>query len=221
MNDRAKTKEQLSHLDDYNLFLVYEASLCLLKKRGVNLSLNIQPSNIKNIKGSPKYLRPKKFDGHRKEFENLISQDWNYLFCGEYDSEEKYYVYIHYDPRFIDGPATRPNHLNGTPFYVGKGTGSRYSSKTRSKPHRDLIKEISGFGFCMDDIAKIYKDGLSERDALILESKLITYYGCRSELGRLNSAYMNGLKRGLLMNSDTGVRPIEISAYIETLKSKK
>lgn len=64
-----------------------------------------------------------------------------------------YYVYLH-------------KTLDGKPFYVGKGRLLRAWSKySRSK----LWKDVSQQGY----IVEIYKDGLSNQDALILENQLI------------------------------------------------
>ena len=64
-----------------------------------------------------------------------------------------YYVYLH-------------KTLDGNPFYVGKGRLNRaYSSYSRSKNWR----EVSDKGYSVE----IHRGGLSEQDALEIESDLI------------------------------------------------
>ena len=58
---------------------------------------------------------------------------------------------------------------DGTPYYCGKGLGSRAWAKHRTPiPHNDRIKIVA--------------HNLAEVEALLLEKKLITYYG-RKDLG--------------------------------------
>ncbi len=218
MSDKTVTMQQLDSLDSYSLLLVHQCSLKLIKDRGLNLELINKPSELKKFSGGPTSSRVQKFHSVSNSFEDLMNQDWSSLFSGDYDISQRYYVYTHSDPRNIDNCIISEFKGVGLPFYVGKGTGQRFLSKTRNKPHRDLISDIEGYGFSMSEIAAVYADNLNERDALILESKLITFFGCRNELGQLRQVHFNGMKRGLLINTDTGIRPESISKHISGLK---
>jgi len=70
--------------------------------------------------------------------------------------ENNYYVYLH------------SGLSNGTVFYVGKGTKSRcYSRSSRSKAWVEFSEMSGGF------VTSIYKDNMSEDEALLLENELI------------------------------------------------
>lgn len=57
-------------------------------------------------------------------------------------------------------------------FYIGKGTLSRTKDKTnRSKRWKQIVEESSGFQI------EIYKDNLTEDEALTIETELIKQYG--------------------------------------------
>ena len=56
-----------------------------------------------------------------------------------------------------------------TCFYVGKGKGRRYKQKSRNS-HHDRIANKYGF------ITKIYKDHLSDDEALKIENERICHY---------------------------------------------
>ena len=167
MSDSKLMIEQMSSLDDYSLMLAYKCSLSLINKRGLFADVIGKPSELKKFKGGPTSSRDQKFSSLSNSFDELISQDWSYLFEGDYDNNERYYVYAHCDPRKKDNCIISEFKSIGLPFYIGKGTGDRCVSKTRNKPHRELIRSIEGYGFQMTDIARIYKDGMNERDALI------------------------------------------------------
>jgi hypothetical protein len=69
--------------------------------------------------------------------------------------ENKYYVYLH---RRLD---------NGVIFYVGKGTKNRASEISRSKNWKSVVQDAGGFTI------DIYKDNLSNAEALKLEEELL------------------------------------------------
>ena len=215
MSSYPKLKAQLAHLSDYDLSSIYLASKVLIKDRGLNIKSASRPRNIKHLKGSPSNQSFIKV----KEFDDYISSDWNYLIDRtQYDQDKKYYVYIHSDPRLKGYILPEQFKDTGTPFYIGKGTGKRYLSKTRSKPHRSMINNLDSLGYKISDISKIYEDNMTESDALILEAKLINYFGCWSEIGNLKKPYISGMRKGCLINTDTSFRPKEIDALIRKLK---
>lgn len=171
------------------------------------LPTNRKPSGIQEVTKPTEY------------FDQIMNEDWSYLVSSQMDPKQVYYVYVHIDPRIsrYNVPGTK---LHGRPFYVGKGIGNRYLSKKRNRTHIKTIDEICNAGFSLSDIAHIYKSDLSEKEAIILESKLINYFGCRSELYKLRRPYINGQKGGTLLNTDFGFRPDWIKDHILSLTAK-
>ena len=196
------TYRQLSALNDNDLIDVFSEAKKIMQERGICNGVRNNTFGIQNIT-----------DMTTDEY---FEQDWSDLFNAKYSQEEHYYVYFHVDPRI-----KRFNALGlagvGMPFYVGKGTASRYFCKRRSKPHLRIINEIMSDGYDMGDIAHIYKSGINERDAFILESKCINFFGCRAEMPKLLRPWMTGHKKGLLVNTDTGVRPKWIEGKLRQL----
>lgn len=197
------TYKQLSELRDSDLMKVCEDSIAILAERGYILRKGKLHRGV---------IKP------NITFDQYIEQDWSDLFTGSYDETPDYYVYAHVDPR-------KKNHLFGRfsgfglPFYIGKGKASRYMCRRRSKPHLAQITELESIGYDLGQIAKIYKGGLTEKEALELESKLINFFGCRSEMPKLKHAYINGRKCGTLINTDTGIRPQWIDDQIASCKA--
>lgn len=113
----------------------------------------------------------------------------------------EHYVYVHCDP-------TKPVHgqrlglarflsdlqVDYWPFYVGKGIGNRSEILDRNETHRKVRQMILTLGKEVQ-VRKV-KTGLTERQALALESKLIDIFGLRPT-------------GGLLVNLDEGVSPVE------------
>lgn len=131
--------------------------------------------------------------------ENLLSQDWSSFFPGEAD-DKRFYVYAHVRPgkSRLKIASPRCNLIfNGTPFYIGKGTGDRAYDLKRNQGHGVHIREVMERGFGPSDICHIVKDGLTEAEALELESKLVYLLGTRYEIGR----------KGILVNLDIPPRP--------------
>jgi hypothetical protein len=101
--------------------------------------------------------------------------------------ETSYYVYALKDPR--NSPAT--------PFYIGKGTGTRshdHLIKPDETPKGARIREILAEGYKVL-VARLVED-LSEIQAIKLEAELIAAYGTRATGGLLtNSVIPSGLTR--------------------------
>lgn len=97
-----------------------------------------------------------------------------------------FYVYMYIDP------------VTNTPFYVGKGTGSRAWSYTGHNHNKWVISKINKLqnqGYTCDDFVLIVEKNLTENVAFEKEIELITQYGKK----------ING---GLLFNvNDGGVQP--------------
>lgn len=95
-----------------------------------------------------------------------------------------YYVYVLFEP-------------NGTPRYVGKGKGMRGLSHIMNYVNNNTGNMNSHLKSVMDSndeplITKLYKENLSEAEALDLEKKLIAMYGRFFEGGTLSNILSNG-----------------------------
>lgn len=115
-----------------------------------------------------------------------------------------YYVYCYLNP-------TKPidldlgfYHFKQTPFYIGKGCKNRkdqslkdiFSEKSTNKQMIEEIKDIRLF-HSKEPIVDIVLDNLTEKQAYILESYLIDYFGVESLSNRINGRYTSLLQEGL------------------------
>jgi hypothetical protein len=115
------------------------------------------------------------------------------------NKEEKYYVYVHCDPRKKLNIKSDLKHLflaihfnlTHEPIYVGKGESDRYLDLNRNGGHRKIRTQLLNKN--LDLMAVKIKDKLSEAKAFELESKLIDI------LGLLPLS-----KEGMLVNLDEG-----------------
>lgn len=145
---------------------------------------------------------------------DFLMEDWSFLFPSADANERKYYVYYHSDissdhvtySRMPD-PCGTTVKFTGMPFYIGKGTGDRYKSLNgRSTSHINRIKVHTQKGYDIESVCHILQDGLTEVEALELESKLICFFGCQSEFPT-NRMHFHGKCGGALINGDVGSRP--------------
>lgn len=141
-----------------------------------------------------------KYSKHRlTELDDLMAQDWSHLFAG--DDEPKYYVYAHVYPFMKTNDFCNDGDfkmaLPGMPFYIGKGCGDRAWDLKRNEGHGVELRQLLANGNTPEQIVCVIKDGISERAALEIESKLIYFFGTKFERDR----------RGLLVNLDIPKRP--------------
>src|SRR5262245_13185035 len=108
----------------------------------------------------------------------LLAQDWSSIFPVKETTSTEYYVYIHYDPR------SKPIELKpmklllqGKPFYIGKGSGTRAWDLRRNQGHGKRIAYLRQFGYGDEDMVQIICEHLTEHEALSLEAKLIYFFG--------------------------------------------
>jgi hypothetical protein len=97
----------------------------------------------------------------------------------------KYYVYMYSDPR------------TGVPFYVGKGKGNRIFSHFkdgRQTKKTQMLEELRQLG--LQPVLEVVKYGLSEKEALLVESATIDVLGLE-QLSNLVHGYgsQNGRTR--------------------------
>jgi len=173
------TKEQLSHLSNQDLAFVKNKVDEILKERGVNISDSVP---IKKTMLRAIAMGSGIFRNHNYIASQLMDEDWNKYFKGKYDHKRDYYVYYHCDPGKLPLKYILGGHgirFAAPPFYIGKGKGDRLTSLSRSKGHLMHLKSFFERGFIMDDIAYVLKDGLTEKEALILEAKMIVYLGTK------------------------------------------
>lgn len=117
-----------------------------------------------------------------------------------------YYVYAHY-----------LNANDTTPFYIGKGCRNRaYSKSGRNKEWNELVTKNNGY------VVKIIKENISEKDALLLETKLIEKYGKLSEGdGMLVNKFSIGVSRNSLREIPTELeQQIKMSIFRLALEHK-
>lgn len=225
-----KMSEQISYLSDEDLSLLYLSARKILKKRGILDRVNKVISKELPLSTIVKEMRPhlapagEKNDFVRGDFVktknqsilfDFLNDDWSFLFNETYDEERKYYVYYHSNPNYRDTEFKNGDEsitFKGRPFYVGKGTGLRFQSKHRSRSHIAILNKIESV-YSKNEIYHIFKDGLSEREALELEAKLITFFGCESEVSK-KKTHFHGYHGGLLINADPSRRPENISKLI-------
>lgn len=222
-----ETLEQLSALENEDLVNVYFSSIKVLKDRGIYNATKRKLNQYKNRATKPtEHCIPitsknKKYNlSYQKESSVLIDilmDDWSYLFDGEYDESTDYYVYYHTRPYCLNMrfyARTFNYDFAGEPFYIGKGKGDRYKSFKRNRVHEYMLKNLNDSCFDKDDICHLFEDGLTEKEALILESKLITFFGCKNEIRK---KWLTGRYGGMLINTDYGKRPDWIDEHIKTI----
>lgn len=114
-------------------------------------------------------------------FNRLMAQDWlQYFPVG--DEERRYYVYMHLEPSddvWMVKSASIKFEAAGVPFYIGKGTGQRAFQLTRNDGHGAILRRLKRAGVDPSKIVKIVADGLTERESLALEAKLVHFFGSR------------------------------------------
>lgn len=130
--------------------------------------------------------------------EFILNQNWKYLYDGqELDETPKYYVYAHCDPTIKMYDISVQTNIIGVPFYIGKGTGGRAYDLVRNQGHDAKVKDVIKKCLSEKSIVRIVRNGLTELDAFVLESKLIYIF---------QTVYENQVD-GMLFNLDTGKRP--------------
>lgn len=200
------THEQLSHLNNVDLFTLRKKIDDIMRVRGIKYDYSIP---LKLIRKRLNSENTGIFKSEDYKTCGLISEDWDYLFPGDYDTSKNYYVYYHCNPsKSNTGFSTGDYKIKfaGLPFYIGKGKDNRYLSLDRHEGHLNLLKRLIGRGFSIEDIAHILANNLTEKEALILESKLIVYLGSKWAVLD-DEIWHSKLRGGLLINSNIPPHP--------------
>lgn len=185
---------------------IYHASRLELERRrnvgavGASEYVELVSKSRQAVKGRTwgrKKFHPKAYKKHLKP---IIDSDWSALFSG--DLCRKYYVYLHVKPSRVPIDFNEAEHgidlkVSGVPFYVGKGSGGRAFDLKRNEGHGRVLRSLKENGVDAEKIVCIVKDGMTEPEALELESKLIYFFGTQFEAGR----------KGILVNLEIPARP--------------
>lgn len=148
--------------------------------------LNSQIYNLKNNTNNFKNIKQEKFEACVKIMNTDISGLYSNI---KLDDRPIYYVYAHCMPNKIavkkDGITTWAATIgfNHVPFYIGKGTGQRAYELKRNETHRKVKQKLQTFEQNIE--IEIIKEGLTELEALCMESKLIDIFGIMGKSGRL------------------------------------
>lgn len=139
---------------------------------------------------SKKDKKLKRLELAEKLWNTDISQIYNDI---NLDKSKKYYVYMHLDP--CKKVEINGHHLSAfsgiyfklpyLPFYVGKGIGDRYMKSDRNASYGKVRKRIEELNRKVEKI--IILNNLTEKEALIYESKLIDLYGIIQYGGMLSN----------------------------------
>jgi hypothetical protein len=169
-----------------------EVKLHLQKVKARYYSLKMDHKSIREVKKE-----------HLDAMYKILETDISSIYDGEVilDDAPKYYVYAHLNPlrkicinkSGFRAPArmifAASLGMGSMPFYIGKGMGERAHELNRNDGHRKMRSLIRKTG---DDVlVHFIKKGLSEREALMMESKLIDIFGI-------------SLRGGCLVNLDEG-----------------
>lgn len=170
LSDRQRTKNDLKRLAKKNN----------AKNRIQMLNEDIIRHNSSALLIPKHHRSSKKINASVDYLPALLMQDWSHLFPEDrYDCERKYYVYAHINPKLprLNAPDDAGGIYEGTPFYIGKGTGERAYDLKRNQGHGKMLEKLLGCGVTKNEIVKIIFNDLTEAKAYEIESKLIYFFG--------------------------------------------
>jgi len=139
------------------------------------LSTDKNKVNIPVLEVNPIFdtSKPREFVYH------ILHDEWTSTFSKYSNNTKNHYVYIHVDPNkvAINFRYNKHNLKIKKPYYVGMGTGNRVYSFKRSVSHTKTLNSFIKKGYNKKEFMIIFKYGLTEQEARILESKLILIFG--------------------------------------------
>jgi len=144
-----------------------------------NKLLNVMKSRLGELRACKDGSKKEKFKRSFDACQTIINTDIEFLYNDiVLDENPIYYVYAHCNPEanIAIGKCGKTSFLatlglDKIPFYIGKGCGNRAFDLSRNETHRKVRQSLKNFD--KDIHVKIIRDGLTEKHALILESKLI------------------------------------------------
>jgi hypothetical protein len=194
---RKQIIDEKGHIRTTNFWSIEVDYNNLSELESLNNKITAQINTIKSRLDGLKNSKKEKFESCCNIWESDISHLYKDLLL---DSSPIYYVYAHCEPNKI---AIKKNGITtwaatigfeNIPFYIGKGKGNRAFDLKRNETHRKIKEKFKIFE--QDIKIKIIREGLTELEALCLESKLIDIFGIMGKGGRL-------------VNLDEGVNPDE------------
>lgn len=121
---------------------------------------------------------------------HLLRQDWSGLFIGTRSGVANYYVYTHLNPQKEKyGVPSLDICMRGRPFYIGKGIGKRAWDLKRNEGHGRRLSALLKARWERSDLVQILQEGCVEQEALILEAKLIYFFGSMYELNTMGCLF--------------------------------
>lgn len=187
-----------------------------LKSLRANIDRRINQLNPSEKKSKKSHLSV--FESCNRIYNTDITKLYENINLNE---NRKFYVYLHCNPLFKlkadnNGKIAFASTLGieYLPFYVGKGEGDRAYDLNRNESHRKKRQFIERAN--KEVQVKILFDNLTEREALMIESKLIDIFGLMSFGGwlvNLDEGVNNKLRKELYMNDYTNVNKMLKMTY--------
>lgn len=185
--------------------LIQKAELRFLRRLSLRISTEID-SRISRptIKIPPHSELPSEFNYKlpKDALAYILADDWSELFSEYSDHGAEHYVYMHVYPTKAGVAFNLPDRKVKIkrPFYVGVGKGDRAYNMRRASAHSALLNNLLSKGYTKNEICWIFQDGLSERAARELESKMILYFGIDRDIRGSRTNSLSGSKSRLLNN---------------------
>jgi len=188
----------------------------------IKKALNIVKTYLGNVKSgeSKRASFRRKFADCMSIIDTDISRVYQSL---SLDENPIYYVYTHCKPnsRIAVEKDFRTSCLatfgaTKMPFYVGKGCGNRAYDLNRNGGHRKIRQLLNQYG--QEICVEIIKDGLTELEALSLESKLIDIFGIAGKGGclvNLDEGSFAKERRLMYENSFTSLAEVNKGMIVE------
>jgi len=208
---RKQILDEKGHLRNTSVWSIEIDYTNLAELEELSKLVRIQISTVKTEQSEFLLHNQKKrkiFESCKKIWDTDISDLYEDIIL---DESPVYYVYAHSDPsRKIAVGKNGKSSFGATigmkclPFYIGQGKENRAYDLNRNETHRKERQRLKEFD--KDIEVTILKSGLTEKESLMLEAKLIDIFGIKAFGGNL-------------VNLDEGIKSKERKEkYIESLK---